>query len=567
MDEYSNLTMCDNLYQLLLELFSVYKNDETKREEAESEACRCCVAFLIPTLEKKMTTCSIEYQHKYYELWEKSYALAGRRSLEHFIDYMEMDRQPKVLAKRRGILKPFIFYLNKITFDEKLKYIICSYYPSAGKSFCLNYYSAWLFGININNSILRLSYSDDLVLGFSRSIKDILTNPRFSDVFPQYKHFSNGIFSTKIVDNWKIKGSNNIYSHMAVSRDGQITGKRANKAIIFDDMTKGEEEATNSTLHQSLYNKWKTEWYNRKDGESTKFIFAGTMWSPEDILNRVTQDREALSETIPSKQFKYVWLSEDGTTVYIRVPLLDEDDETTCEAVMPTSEARHLRDTTDDFFWSCVYQQAPIAPTGLNFADELLNHYDTLPLNENGTPAYSNYSLAVLDTTRRGKDNMSMPIFRTDGEYYYFTDCIFKAKAMSDMYDEIISKIEEHNITWLVVENNTDTSLKALLEEKLKNKGIYTCVITEKYNTVKKETRIMYQQGLIKKLLVFKNKKAYAKNSDYGKFMSNFTTYSFDYPNKHDDAPDSLAMFVTEIILEKGKPSKPQALNRYELGI
>ena len=55
------------------------------------------------------------------------------------------------------------------------------------------------------------------------------------------------------------------------------------------------------------------------------------------------------------------------------------------------------------------------------------------------------------------------------------------------VYDEIIAKIEEHNITWLVVENNTDTSLKTLLEQKLKEKGIYTCIITEKYNTIKKE--------------------------------------------------------------------------------
>lgn len=556
--------MCENLYLILLDYFDNASKDGD--EKATRKACKYAITVLLPATENRIRKCEVDYQAKYYQLWEKTLAFAGRRSLEHFIDYMELEKQVKVLASRRNILKPFLFYLNKIAFDDKLKYIICSYYPSAGKSFSLNYFTAWLYGLDINNSVIRMSYSDDLVNGFSRAIKDIITEPRFSDVFPYFKSYAGNPFSTKVVDNWKLKNSNVVYSHMAVSRDGQITGKRANKAIIFDDMTKGNDEATNSALHSGIYNKWKTDWWNRRDGDRTKYIFAGTMWSPEDILNRVTQDREALSKVVESPLYKYVWQTEDESTVFIRIPLLDENDVSTCEAVITTSEAKNLRDTTDEFSFACVYQQSPIPPTGLNFADELLNHYDVLPVNEDGTSALSNYSLAVLDTTRRGKDNMSMPIFRTDGEKYYMVDCLFKQKAMSDMYDEILSKIEEHNITWLVVENNTDTSLKPLLEQKLKDKGIHTCIITEKYNTVKKEMRILQSQGLIRKLLVFKEKKAYTRTSDYGKLMTNLHTYSFDYPNKHDDAPDSLSLFVTEIILEKGKPAKPQAINRYELG-
>ena len=69
------------------------------------------------------------------------------------------------------------------------------------------------------------------------------------------------------------------------------------------------------------------------------------------------------------------------------------------------------------------------------------------------------------------------------------------------------------------------------------------------------------------KLMYFKNKTDYKPNSDYGRFMKNLTTYSFDYPNRNDDAPDSATLFVTEIILERGKPNKPKPLNRSLLGI
>ena len=566
MDEYTYYTMCDSLYQLLLQYFDSGVG-QSNRQEIELNACRYAIIFLVPATENRIVKCDLEYQPQYYKLYEKSMAFAGRRSLEHFFDYMEMNNSKRVLAGRRGILKPFLFYLNKITFSDKLKYIIASYPPSAGKSVTLTYWTAWLYGIDRNNSIIRMSYSDDLVAGFSRNVREIITNKRYRDVFLDYQQYGDNPFLTKEVYNWKLKDSNVTASHLAMSRDGQITGKRANKAMIFDDMTKGADEATDSALHQRLYQKWTGDWINRRDGDSTKFIFAGTMWSPEDILNRIIQDRESISELIPSDKFNYVWESKDGTTVVIRVPLLDENDETTCEAVMTTEEARQLRDVTDEFQWACVYQQDPIPAEGLNFADELLNHFDQLPLNEDGTPAYSNYSLAVLDTTRRGKDNVSMPIFKIDGTYYYMIDVIFKKKAMTELYEEIIAKIEEHHITWLVIENNTDTSLKALLDKMLEERGIYYCAIMEKYNTKKKELRIKDNQGTMRKLLYFKPKTKYKPNSDYGRFMKNLTTFSFDYPNRNDDAPDSGALFVTEIILERGKPSKPKPINRRVLGI
>lgn len=559
--------MCNNLYSVLLQYFDSPPKNDTNRQEIELNACRYAITALIPILENRVYNCEVEYMPKYYELWEKSYAFAGRRSLEHFIDYIEMDKSNKVLATRRAVLKPFIFYLNRIAFSDKLKYIIASYPPSTGKSFSLNYFTAWLFGLNINNSVLRLSYSEELVLGFSRSIQDIIRNPRYSDIFQNYKLYGTKPFAKEKESDWKIKNADTLTSHMSRTRDGAVTGIRANKAIIFDDMTKGATEATNSTLHSQLYDRWKTEWYNRRDGDTTKFIFAGTMWSPEDILNRVTQDRESLSEVIESKKFKYVWETKDGTTVFIRIPLLDENDETTCKDVMTTEEARELRDTTDEFLFSCVYQQEPIAPTGLEFADELLEHYTELPKNELGKEICLPYCFAVLDPARRGKDNVSMPIFKINGQKYYFIDCIFKKKAMTELYDEIVEKIIEHTITRFVIENNTDTSLKTLIEDRLKAKGYFLCEIVEKYNTVNKEQRIKDARGDIKKFIVFKDKKMYKPNTDYGRFMKNFTTYSFDFANKHDDAPDSLAMFRTEIILDRGKLSKPKAIDRAKLGI
>ena len=82
--------MCENLYQILIEYYKCEKNNIEKKEIAERMSCKYAINFLIPITENRMQVCAVEYQHRYYSLWEKAYALAGRRSLEHFIDYMEM---------------------------------------------------------------------------------------------------------------------------------------------------------------------------------------------------------------------------------------------------------------------------------------------------------------------------------------------------------------------------------------------------------------------------------------------------------------------------------------------
>lgn len=561
LEEDTIFDMCTKLYQLLLYFFDSEK-EEQKKLKVELDACKYAITDLIPLLEKRMEECEEAYLNRYYRLFQDSYALAGRRSLEHFIDYLEWDMPKKVLGTRRNVLKPFIFYLNKSAFDPKLEYVVSSYPPSYGKSYTLNNFSAWIYGLSVTNSILRMSYSEELVLGFSRAVQGIIKNPRFRDVFPNFRKYGDKPFAKEKESDWilKGKGADVQPSHIARTREGSVTGVRASKAIIFDDMTKGQSEATNSAVHQNIYNSWKTEWYNRRTGKTTKYIFAGTMWSPEDILNRVTEDIESTTKIVPSKKFKYVWEAVDGSAVFIRMPLLDENDESTCIDVMSTKEAIRLRDTTDPFLWACVYQQEPIAPTGLEFAWDNLQTFEQMPDDA------ENYCIAVIDPNRKGKDNFAMPILRPFRDKYLLDNCLFQQKATRELYDSIVNIIIAYNIRKLVIEENTDESLAKVIGDKLKAKG-HTCKIITKYSTVKKENRIKDMRFDVITRIIFRDKKTVKPNSDYGRFMKNLTTYSFDYPNKHDDAPDSICMCASELILERSKPSIPKGIDRRLLGI
>jgi len=137
-------------------------------------------------------------------------------------------------------------------------------------------------------------------------------------------------------------------------------GERAAFAIIFDDITKGAEEANSESTHKSIYNKWNIEWFNRHDGEKCKFIFVGTQKTSEDILNRIITDRNKVSNLINTDN-PYAMESKDKSTVVIRVPMLDDNHKTTFSEVYPQDFAEQIERNTDQFLFSCIYQQCPIA--------------------------------------------------------------------------------------------------------------------------------------------------------------------------------------------------------------
>ena len=547
MKEHDKLDWCNSALSILEEM---YKQDELG-------SVKVAKTKLIPILHKLTEGSNIENMALFFDYYKRAYCFCARRDFESFCDYIEFNQTKKVLANRRNVLKPYVDALNRIAFDDRLQYLVVSYPPSMGKSYLATLFTAWGYGISINNSVIRMSYSDELVLGFSRTVKGIISSPEFAEIFPLFKLYNGKPFEVERESDWKIKNANVPKSnHIARTRNGSTTGERASFAIIFDDMTKGAEEANSESVHRGIYDKWNTEWWNRRDGVRCKFIFVGTQWCNEDILNRIIEDRNKVSR-LKNTDNPYVMESEDKSTIVIRVPMLDENHKTTCSEVYPQQIAEQIEQNTDPFLFSCVYQQDPLPVSGREFAWENLRTYLNLPSD------LESYCMASLDTARKGKDNVSMPIFKPDGNgNYYFVDCIFKQKPMEDLYDEIIEKIIQHRIIKLVIENNIDTSLKTLLTDRLKQRGVNWCEIIEKYNTVKKEERIKNNRGIVQKFVVFLDKTLTKPNSDYGRLMDNMTKYSFDKPNLHDDSVDSVCMFASEIIVGKFNFIKPIACKR-----
>lgn len=305
---------------------------------------------------------------------------------------------------------------------------------------------------------------------------------------------------------------------------------------------KGQIECNNVQLHNQLTQRYYSDWSSRADDDKQKTMLLGTMWADTDLLN-VLYDVAKSKGLSEDKRYPYVEITSDRSGCFIRIPALDRNNQSTCPRRYATKYLLDIKRGMTRFLWQAVYQQNPIAPEGLEFNYNVLQTYETKPLFEQAQSRY-----ASLDPARRGKNYVSMPICYKIEDKHYLVDFLYRKKAMKEMYDVIVDKIIEHRINILVLENNTDTSLKEVLEERLRFKNYLHCTIIEKYSTQNKEQRIKDHQSDVRNYIVFPCKGMFSLNSDMGLAMEEITAYSFNYPNKFDDGIDALVIYAMQFI-------------------
>lgn len=422
-------------------------------------------------------------------------------------------------------------------------------------------YEAFSFGIKPHATFLALCSNDDLIRGQSRSVIDIIKSEKFGEVFPKMKYDKNrdrDYFLKSTDAEWRLFTCKSISSYYAKSTQSNVVGVRVNDASVdIDDLYSDFQEALNPTLNKYYFNKFITVWRERHNtNETYKSVITGTLWSSGDFIDLAIQWLEGRSKFKKHPKFDFTRISEDGKSAIIQVPALDyETGESTCPEIISTKDLLIKKNSIDPYLWSTNYQQLPQNPDMMEFSYEKLKTYDVMP------EMADKYTKAVIDGTRKGGDFFSMPIFQPYGEDWALIDCIFTKQATSELIDEIVGKIIEHHIIYLVVESNVDGGLKKILDEKLQLKGITWCIIVEKYNTVQKKIRIEVNKGTTLRRIYFPKKEMFGTNTEMGKFMESFTLYNSDGRNAHDDANDSTAMFSSEIIEENSKPQKAEVLD------
>lgn len=507
---------------------------------------------------------NIKSRAKYIENLEKAYKLAGRTDLECFIIYYEWHEKDKFYEPRYEILSGYCYYLNKMIFDPDFEGIIANLPSGWGKTYLTNLASAFSYGVDDKGTILSLCSNEDVVNGGSRTIKEIMQNERFGDVFPHLRWSKDDktYYIKDTESEWKLKNCKLTASFFARTTKSNVVGCRASKWVYIDDLYADYKEALNENDNIYYYNKFLTVWRKRfiQEAPVWKFIISGTMWSPKDFIVKIINWLEKRYKFVPHPKFKFVRVSQNGKFAIIQVPALDkETGESNCPKLASTETLMNEKASMDAYIFECNFQQNPVSPESMAFDWKNLKQYTHKPINEYGA------TYAVIDGTRKsGKDFFSMPIFQPYlEEYYALIDCIYTQTATTKLTDEIIDKIIINNIKVLVIETNVDGGLKSVILKELKNRGFDNGIqIIEKYSTEVKQTRIELERGNMVDKIFYPAQELLSMNSDMGKFMNSFTMYNIEGRNEHDDANDSVAQMCSEIISGKAKPQKAIPIKR-----
>ncbi len=546
----------DEVFEMMNDLYVLFNNFEQNTQECGE----LVVKRYIPLLDL-LIAIDKNYNHlvEYEKHLKNAYKLGARVSLEHYMVYREWNEpeKDKFFEPRYNILVGYMHYLQELECNPNFTTLIFNAPSGYGKTYPKKVSEAWSFGINNTGAILALCSNDDVVKSGSRSVIDEIKSEQFGEVFPNMKWNENDkdFFLKETDEKWKLKTCKLPYSYYAKTTQANVVGSRASKSIHIDDLYPDYKEAMNQALNKYYYNKSITVWEKRfVQNKKPKVCITGTLWASGDYIDLKIQQLKKEHKFFKHPKYPYTYISEDKSCAIIQVPALDyETGESTCPELKSTSELLKEKANMEEYLWETNFQQKPTNPESLIFSYDKLRTYSTVPESDyKGT-------YAVIDATRKtGKDFFAMPIFRkvaNDNLFdYYLIDALFTRTATKDMYNDIVDKIIENNIVFMVIESNVTSELKSNVERICRERGIVPPEIIEKYNVENKSARITNEMHLVKKVLIFPDKTMYGVNTDIGKFMGNLTTYNSDGQNANDDAPDSAALFCSEIIEENSQP-------------
>lgn len=418
-------------------------------------------------------------------------------------------KRPFLALIALAFMRVYEAYSNGIT-----RRLAVSMPPRAGKSYISSLFIAWMFGHFPQESVMRNCCSDTLYNKLSYDTREIMRSRKYAELFPEAKLKGD----KQNVHGWNLAQSRQV-GYFGAGVGGTVIGFGASMLAMTDDLYKSLEDALSDTNNEKIWS-WKQGTHDSRIEGNCCSIDIGTRWSATDVLGRL-EEMEKYDEII-------------------RIPALDENDESFCEDVHTTEYYRELRSELDDAIWSAEYQQEPYESKGLLFPKSDLMRFkraDIAGKNPDGV-------IGAGDTADKGDDDFCAPFAKVFGQKYFITDVLFTKDPVEVTEPRLAQMVIDTNCDQMRIESNNGGRIFAINIRKIVTAKKKSCVIQARATTQNKPTRIIMKAGWIKKHCVFLDESEYAKGSDYWRFMKALTSYKREGDNAHDDAPDGMTILA-----------------------
>lgn len=479
---------------------------------------------------KKLST-DLEFVGTIEELRKETYHIEAKDIFDSYLIFLEWNRpaDKKFYLPRRRVLKELTQDLQDLA-DHKITFLGISLPPRVGKSTLCIMFMTWIMGKNPDVANVMSGHSDKLTDGFYRELLSIITDNEtylWQEVFPGVQIVDNSA-KNESIDLGRKKRFSTITCR---SIGGTLTGavEIGEGGVLYcDDLVEDLEESLNPERLQAKYDAYLNQLKDRKKDNALE-LMVGTRWNVLDPLGRIQEQYE-----------------DDPLYRFRVISALDENDESNfdyeCGVGFSTKYYHDMRESIDDATWWAKYMGQPYVREGLLFPQAELNYYNgVLP---GGTP---DRILSTVDVAWGGGDSLSMPVAYVFGDSCYIHDVVFNKGDKKVTRPLVVGKIKRHLPHQVRFEaNNGGDEYCGKVEETLLQDNIHINLSYRKApNTLSKLARIIQVAPDIKKLYFRDSKHS---DTEYKAFMKELTSFVMTGKNKHDDAPDSLAMLINLLV-------------------
>lgn len=486
---------------------------------------------------------------KYYNLYNQALLFLSQKhkDFDSYLLYVEKDRDPedRYYQPRRNKIYWLVQKMQRLI-DDELDILSISMPPGTGKTTLGEFFISFVMGHYPNTPNLMSSHSGFMTRMFYDAVLNIITSNEYcwSDVFPDVIFEGNNAKEETInLGRWQP-----FKTLTCRPIRGSLTGvTRCEGFLYVDDLVSGIEEALSIDRLDKLYGEYTTDLKSRKK-KKAKEIHIATRWSVHDVIGRL----ERMYEGNPRAEF-------------IAVPDIDpktgkSNFDYDYDVGFDEKYFHDMEMSMDDVSYRCLYKSDPIEREGILYhPTELQRYLGGLPDREPDS------ILAICDTKDTGTDYNFLGVFYQYGDRYYLEDLVFKNIDPGTLDELNSDMLVKHHVQQAQFESNKEGSRTANEVERLVREKGGRCHITKKYTTQNKETKIIVNSSWVKEHVIFKDITEYDPKSDYGVMMSFLCSYTQLGKNKHDDAPDALAMFAQFVDALLG--GEGQVMKRSELGI
>ena len=486
---------------------------------------------------------------KYYNLYNKALLFLAQehKDFDSYLLYVEKNRDPedRYYQPRRNKIYWLVQKMQRLI-DDELDILSISMPPGTGKTTLGEFFISFVMGHYPNAPNLMSSHSGFMTRMFYDAVLNIITSNEYcwSDVFPDIVFEGNNAKEETInLGRWQP-----FKTLTCRPIRGSLTGvTRCEGFLYVDDLVSGIEEALSIDRLDKLYGEYTTDLKSRKK-KKAKEIHIATRWSVHDVIGRL----ERMYEGNPRAEF-------------IAVPDIDPQTgksnfDYDYDVGFDEKYFHDMEMSMDDVSYRCLYKSDPIEREGILYhPTELQRYIGGLPDREPDS------ILAICDTKDTGTDYNFLGVFYQYGDRYYLEDLVFKNIDPGTLDELNSDMLVKHHVQQAQFESNKEGSRTANEVERLVKAKGGRCHITKKYTTQNKETKIIVNSSWVKEHVIFKDITEYEPKSDYGVMMSFLCSYTQLGKNKHDDAPDTLAMFAQFVDALLG--GEGQVVKRSDLGI